>query len=87
MNEINSIINLRKEVTHLQSMLGDDEDEGKSQTSDSEDDEQDEEEKERIQKALKGKGTKQRMAVSAEVYGQYNKKEDFVPKVIQKTAD
>ena len=28
---------------------------------------------------------KQRQGVSAEVYGQFNKKEDFVPKVVPKT--
>jgi len=30
---------------------------------------------------------KQRAGVSAEVFGQYNKKEDFVPKVISKTPE
>jgi cAMP-dependent protein kinase regulator len=28
-----------------------------------------------------------RQGISAEVYGQFNKKEDFVPKVIEKDAD
>lgn len=31
--------------------------------------------------------TKSRAAVSAEVYGEYNKKEDFKPRVIQKAED
>lgn len=37
-------------------------------------------------KAAAGK-KKTRMGVSAESYGAYNKKEDFVPKVIEKSAE
>lgn len=37
--------------------------------------------------SAKARISKQREAVSAEVYGQFNKKEDFKPRVIKKTED
>ena len=49
----------------------------------SEEDESDEEEAEIQPKKKNIK--KQRQGVSAEVYGEFNKKENFVPKVIAKT--
>lgn len=39
----------------------------------------------RRQKRFENK--KGRLAVSAEVYGDYNKKEDFKPRIIQKSQD
>ncbi len=45
----------------------------------------DDSEEEVVQKKEVSK--KQRAGVSAEVFGQYNKKEDFVPKIITKTQE
>ena len=46
---------------------------------------EDDSEEEVVQKKEVSK--KQRAGVSAEVFGQYNKKEDFVPKIITKTQE
>jgi cAMP-dependent protein kinase regulator len=54
-----------------------------SQTEDSDDDEEDPAEMARMKAAAAKKKT--RMGVSAESYGQYNKKEDFKPKVVDKS--
>ena len=77
-NELNELKNLEKKVAYLNDLLG-----GK-QESQTESEEEDDEEVEEIQPKKKNI-KKQRMAVSAEVYGNYNKKGDFKPKVIEKT--
>lgn len=52
---------------------------------DSEEDEDDEVEEQDIKKVSDAK--KNRQGVSAEAYGEFNKKENFVPRVISKTQD
>jgi len=71
-NQVNEIKNLRKQVEYLQSQL-DDNDEGTLTESDEDDEEEDDDHITKRQ----AKGKKQRQAVSAEVYGEWNKKEDF----------
>ena len=55
------------------------------ETESSHDEDSDEEVEPVVQKKEVSK--KQRAGVSAEVFGQYNKKEDFVPKVISKSTE
>lgn len=71
--------NLKKKIEYLKEQVH--EDEEHSQTSEEED-----EPVEDIQPKKKNI-KQQRAAVSAEVYGKWNKKEDFVPKVIPKSAE
>jgi hypothetical protein len=52
---------------------------------DSDEDDDDEVEENDIKKVSDAK--KNRQGVSAEVYGSFNKKENFVPRVINKTQD
>ena len=68
-------------IDDLKSKLGATDDQ--PHTESSEDDESDEE----IKVDKKPVSRKARQGVSAEVFGQYNKKEDFVPKVIDKTQE
>ena len=74
-NELNELKNLQKKIDYYKDMLGNNE--GGAVTT--EEDESDEEED--IQPKKKDI-KKQRQGVSAEVYGEFNKKENFVPKVI-----
>lgn len=71
--------NLEKKVAYLNDILGDD---GKG--SQTESDGESDEEVEEIQPKKKNI-KKQRQGVSAEVYGNFNKKGDFVAKVVKKT--
>lgn len=75
-NELNELKNLQKKIDYYKDMLGNNDGGGAVTT---EEDESDEEEEIQPQKKnIK----KQRQGVSAEVYGEFNKKENFVPKVI-----
>ena len=71
--------NLKKKIEYLKEQVQ--EDEQHSQTSEEED-----EPVEDIQPKKKNI-KQQRAAVSAEVYGNWNKKGDFVPKVIPKSPE
>jgi hypothetical protein len=51
-----------------------------------ESDEESEEELEVFEPGLRG-GTRKRQGVSAEVYGQFNKKGDFQPRVVEKSEE
>ena len=78
--EVAEVKNLRKKVEYLKSQLNEDVD----VTDESEqDDESEEEEKAPVRKAK----TKQRAGVSAEVFGENNKKEDFTAPVVPKSED
>ena len=70
--------NLRKKYELLKGQVIDDDDHTES---DEDDDESDEEE---VKQPAK-RPIKQRAGVSAEVFGQWNKKEDFTPPVIPKS--
>jgi wobble nucleotide-excising tRNase len=78
-NEINELRNLEKKVAYLKEKLGDTGSQTESEGS--EDEEVD------IVQPKKKNINKQRQGVSAEVYGNFNKKGDFKPKVIAKSAD
>ena len=77
LNELNEMKNLQKKIDYYKDILGNNDDKGAVTT---EEDESDEEEEEIQPKKKNIK--KQRQGVSAEVYGEFNKKENFVPKVI-----
>ena len=77
-NELNELRNLEKKVEYLKDQLNDGH---ASQTESDEDSEGDVEDIQPKKKNIK----QQRMGVSAEVYGTYNKKADFVAKVIPKS--
>lgn len=55
-------------------------------SDDSSDDEEDEDE-EKVKEAIKKKHERGHKTISAEAYGKYNQKGDFVPKVIKKSDD
>lgn len=76
-NELNEMKNLQKKIDYYKDLLGNNDDKGAVTTEEDESDE-DEEEIKPQKKNIK----KQRQGVSAEVYGEFNKKENFVPKVI-----
>ena len=78
--EVAELKNLRKKLAHLKSQLGQDDD--SNATEESEDDESEEEE---VKKPTKPR--KQRAGISAEVFGEHNKKEDFVPPVFAKSPE
>ena len=79
-NELNELKNLIKKLDYYKDILGDKDGGGAVTTEEDESDDEAEE----IQPKKKNI-KKQRQGVSAEVYGEYNKKENFVPKVIAKT--
>lgn len=79
-NELNELKNLIKKIDYYKDILGDNDGGGAVTTEEDESDEEAEE----IQPQKKNI-KKQRQGVSAEVYGEYNKKENFVPKVVPKT--
>ena len=58
----------------------------KSQTS-SEEEEDEIMKEEELRKKKERKGKNKRAGVSAEAYGEFNKKEDFIPRVIEKTEE
>ena len=77
--QVAEIKNLRKQYEYLRSQL--DEDSEAEHTPSSDESEESEEEPQ----PKKTKPIKQRAGVSAEVYGTFNKKSDFKPKVVAKT--
>lgn len=79
-NELNELRNLEKKAAYLRDQIGHDDGEH-TQT----DEDESEEEVDDIQPKKKNIKA-QRKGVSAEVYGEYNKKGDFKPKVIPKNA-
>jgi len=79
-NELNELANLQKKVDYLKSKLKEDAEHTPSEDDGSDDEEEDIQPKKKNIKA-------QRQGVSAEVYGEFNKKGDFVPKVIAKGDD
>ena len=78
-NEVSQIKNLRKKVEFLKSQLKDDDEDEHTPT------ESDDEASEEEVKPKKGQNRKARGGVSAEVYGEHNRKGDFKAKVIQKS--
>lgn len=92
--EINEMRNMKKKVDYLKDQLDLDPkakgtgqyDSGSQTDSDHDDEDSDEEERQKVVKA-KAQKKGQRAGVSAEVYGGWNKKGDFTPKVVAKTAD
>jgi cAMP-dependent protein kinase regulator len=78
-NELNELKNLEKKVAYIKDQLNDEED----HTESDQDSDEEEEEIQPKKKNIK----KQRQGVSAEVYGENNKKEDFVPKVFPKSDE
>jgi cAMP-dependent protein kinase regulator len=79
-NELNELKNLKKKIEHYKDILNERDGELTPSDDESEDDVEDLQPK---KKNIK----KQRQGVSAEVYGEFNKKEDFVPKVIPKSEE
>ena len=77
--QIAGVKNMRLKVEDLQSKLGNVA-AGPLTESSEEDSEEDD-------KPVKNVGKKQRAGVSAEVYGDHNKKADFVPKVVPKSEE
>ena len=80
-NELAELKNLEKKVAYFKDILNEAGDE-----TPSEDDEESGDEVEEIQPKKKNI-KKQRAGVSAEVYGEFNKKGDFVAKVIAKSDE
>ena len=78
--QVAEVKNLRKKYEYLKGQLN----EEPACTESSEENESEEEEEE-VKKPAKQAGKKQRAGVSAEVFGEYNKKEDFKPPVIPKS--
>ena len=86
-NEVNDMRNLKKKVDFMKEKLtvvGEKPTESEESSSSSDEEEQDEM-KPAVQHQTKRK--QQRAGVSAEVYGQWNQKSAFVPKVILKNED
>jgi cAMP-dependent protein kinase regulator len=83
-NEVNELRNLKKKVEYLRDQL---EERGDADSQKSEDEDQDDEAEIDESKKAKAKNKGQRGGVSAEVYGTWNKKEDFKPRIIEKTHD
>jgi len=79
-NELNELRNLEKKVAYLKEQLNEEDEHSKTESDESDDEVEDIQPK---KKNIK----QQRQGVSAEVYGAFNKKEDFVPKVIEKSED
>ena len=78
--EVAEMKNLRKKYEYLKSQLNEDQD-----VTD-ESDQDDESEEEEVKKPAKNP-KKQRAGVSAEVFGENNKKEDFKAPVVPKSDD
>ena len=78
-NELSEQLNLEKKIAYLKDQLNDDHG---SQTESDED-------SDHVEEITPSKKNikKQRQAVSAEVYGTFNKKEEFVPKVVDKSDE
>ena len=81
-NELNEMRNLKKKVDYLRQQL-EEADEGHESHSEEEEEEEDVAEIQPKKKNIKA----QRAAVSAEVYGDWNKKGDFKPKKVPKSEE
>jgi len=81
-NEINELRNLKKKVEYYKDLLNEKQDEPEHTPSENESDD----EVEDIQPKKKNIKA-QRQGVSAEVYGEFNKKGDFKPKVVPKSQE
>lgn len=75
--------NLRKKYEYLKSQVGGAD--SASETEESADSQESEEEEK--QAPVKPRAVKQRKGISAEVFGENNRKEDFVPPVFPKSAE
>jgi len=73
--------NLRKKYEQLKSQVRSADSASETEESDAEDSEEEEK-----QAPVKPRAVKQRQGVSAEVFGENNRKGDFVPPVFQKSA-
>ena len=82
-NELNEMKNLLKKITYYKELLGEADDE--AHTTSEEESEEEEEVHEIVPKKKNYKI--QRRAVSSECFGDYNKKEDFQPKIVPKSAE
>ena len=83
-NQMNELKNLKKKVDFLKEQIHEEENDGENTHSDDEEDQ--DEDVEDIQPKKKNIKA-QRAGVSAEVYGGWNKKGDFIPKVIPKSEE
>lgn len=87
--EKSELLELRKEVAKLKKKYKTDEEAEIQSESDSEEDTEDQDSFDKMvlarRSVMQKKG--QRASVSAEVYGIFNKKEDFQPKFVEKTED
>lgn len=79
-NELNEVRNLRKKVEYLKDKLQEYEDHDQHSEQSEDEEEEDIQPKKKNIKA-------QRQGVSAEVYGNWNKKGDFEAKVVPKSED
>lgn len=81
--EVAETKNLRKKYEYLKSQVNGGDDENSNETEESEQsDEEEEKEAAPVRRPMK-----QRAGVSAEVFGEHNRKEDFVPPVYPKTDE
>jgi cAMP-dependent protein kinase regulator len=86
--EKSELANLRKEVSRLKAKYKEECDtESENEDEEEKDEDQDEVDELVNQKILNAQKKVQRISVSAEVYGSYNKKENFVPKFVEKTSE
>ena len=80
-NDMNELKNLKKKIEYYKELLGQTDEASQTESSGEDDDEVQD-----LQPKKKNINV-QRKAVSAEVYGKFNKKEDFVPPVVQKSEE
>lgn len=85
--EKNELDFLRKEIAKIRNEHTEDQENFSNESSEDEEDEMNQAEIQTMQENQKKRAAAKRVAVSAEAYGEYNKKEDFVPKVIEKTDE
>jgi hypothetical protein len=88
--EVSELKNLKKEVKQLRKKFEKDDDECRVESSEEETDDKEEQDKVEAmiaqrQNAVKNKG--QRSSVSAEVYGNFNVKKEWVPKIVPKSNE
>ena len=88
--EKNELEELRKQVKDYRQREGQIDEDNNHESDEDEDSDSDQPDKDfdqRLKKRQEEKKEVKRIGVSAEVYGAFNKKEDFVPKVIPKTEE
>ena len=81
-HEVAEMKNLRKKYEYLKSQVG-----GADSASETEESDEDSEEEEKQEAPVKQRAVKQRKGISAEVFGENNRKGDFVPPVFPKSAE